>query len=1067
MKHGLTRRQLTDDHDPLCFEMEAAGLMDTFPCLVIRGICDYSDSHKAKNWQEYAAATAAAYARELLCAMPTPVTQKLLAQPDIFSDKASRRKDLLESLKFDQIDNRRSNIKSALGKTCKWLTSHRSYEDWLDPEKLPAHHGFLWISGKPGAGKSTIMKFAMNRTKRGQAKNSAGNSAVIHFFFNARGEDVEKTTVGMYRSLLHQLLRTLPDLQEVLDMADFNLLIADHSFPWKLRLLQKLFKRAILRLGKRQISCFIDALDECAEDEIREMVKSFEELGRLSIRKGIKLYTCFSSRHYPHISIRNGLRLTLEDQEGHEKDLQDYVRNKLETESKSQTEDLTAQILRKASGVFLWVVLVIDILNRDIQRGRIFAVKERLEALPAKLSDLFEDILTRDNDNKQDLLLAIKWVLFAKWPLKREEYYFALLSGMKRPEALVEWNRKDVSVESMERFVVSSSKGLAETTRSWDRTVQFTHESVRDFLLKEQGLRKLWPELGSDFESQCQNDLKEYCLVYFTRTDRSTDVLGEETLLRTPSVSVDFSSDGNVSESANEDVADNILEKYPFLEYATNQVFYHAEAAAPLVPQERFFLEFPVDHWISLNNLFKRYKTIRHIPVSTALLGIVAGKGLSRLVETVLRQTPDIEIGGGLLAAILNGNEETAEILLQHIAKKSEREELDPSHGLGPDCDVQMAPSIDFHDERGRTPLFFAAQTGLVGTVKKLLSLGAKTCFYIEQRMPPHYSPLYSAAEKGREVIVRLILEERSKAEELGIASRPTFSEAHPQNENNLEDTAAKSWSVAEILAWTGTNNQLSSTPAKTVDNDDVDLSLLLAAKTGQEGIAKLLLEYDEQIIPMHHRSKALEYAIEEEDESAREILLDMGEDMIEDWLRNKKPLELACYYRHPAIVRLLIRKGADVNTVGPEGQTPLHVACERHSLAIVQMLVKAGAGVQTIDGRGRTALQYACEAGHLAIAEVLIEAGSTVQAADNVGKSPLHHACRNGSTDIAEMLIEAGADVCARDNKGRTPIFDAVAEYIEGCLDTLLSHGADINDRDESAQTPLFEAEPRCRSCG
>lgn len=50
----------------LCVEMEAAGLMDNFPCLVIRGICDYADSHKNKAWQEHAAAVAAAFAKELL-----------------------------------------------------------------------------------------------------------------------------------------------------------------------------------------------------------------------------------------------------------------------------------------------------------------------------------------------------------------------------------------------------------------------------------------------------------------------------------------------------------------------------------------------------------------------------------------------------------------------------------------------------------------------------------------------------------------------------------------------------------------------------------------------------------------------------------------------------------------------------------------------------------------------------------------------------------------------------------------------------------------------------------------
>jgi nucleoside phosphorylase len=50
--------------------MEAAGLMDEFSCLVIRGICDYADSHKNKRWQPYAAATAAAYMKELLNVIP-------------------------------------------------------------------------------------------------------------------------------------------------------------------------------------------------------------------------------------------------------------------------------------------------------------------------------------------------------------------------------------------------------------------------------------------------------------------------------------------------------------------------------------------------------------------------------------------------------------------------------------------------------------------------------------------------------------------------------------------------------------------------------------------------------------------------------------------------------------------------------------------------------------------------------------------------------------------------------------------------------------------------------------
>jgi nucleoside phosphorylase len=66
IKHAITRDSIARQEGVICFEMEAAGLMDDFRCLVIRGICDYADSHKNKIWQPYAAATAAAFARALL-----------------------------------------------------------------------------------------------------------------------------------------------------------------------------------------------------------------------------------------------------------------------------------------------------------------------------------------------------------------------------------------------------------------------------------------------------------------------------------------------------------------------------------------------------------------------------------------------------------------------------------------------------------------------------------------------------------------------------------------------------------------------------------------------------------------------------------------------------------------------------------------------------------------------------------------------------------------------------------------------------------------------------------------
>lgn len=74
MKDALLRDKLAKEKNVLCFEMEAAGLMNEFPCLVIRGICDYSDTHKNKEWQGYAAMAASAFAKDLLCRIaPTMV----------------------------------------------------------------------------------------------------------------------------------------------------------------------------------------------------------------------------------------------------------------------------------------------------------------------------------------------------------------------------------------------------------------------------------------------------------------------------------------------------------------------------------------------------------------------------------------------------------------------------------------------------------------------------------------------------------------------------------------------------------------------------------------------------------------------------------------------------------------------------------------------------------------------------------------------------------------------------------------------------------------------------------
>jgi nucleoside phosphorylase len=78
IKSAEERNALAQDGDLICFEMEAAGLMNLFKCIVIRGICDYADIHKHKKWQPYAAAVAAAYAKKLLSTIGVGQVEKMV-----------------------------------------------------------------------------------------------------------------------------------------------------------------------------------------------------------------------------------------------------------------------------------------------------------------------------------------------------------------------------------------------------------------------------------------------------------------------------------------------------------------------------------------------------------------------------------------------------------------------------------------------------------------------------------------------------------------------------------------------------------------------------------------------------------------------------------------------------------------------------------------------------------------------------------------------------------------------------------------------------------------------------
>lgn len=251
---------------------------------------------------------------------------------------------LLRSLTFDRMDARLCNAAAALPTTCEWLIHHEQFAVWTDVSRNYEHHGFLWIKGKPGSGKSTIMKETL-----AWAERHWSSQIVLSYFFNARSpHQLEKSSLGLYRSLLHQLLYALPSSRALFEKRFASKMKDGKVGVWTDTELQNFLIELITTLQLPLLNIFIDALDEGSDDDVRRMVKSLERLTQYATASSRLLRICLSSRHYLHISIEKSLSLIAEDQIGHKQDIELYIRNELAGGNSPQTDHLRWEILDRS-----------------------------------------------------------------------------------------------------------------------------------------------------------------------------------------------------------------------------------------------------------------------------------------------------------------------------------------------------------------------------------------------------------------------------------------------------------------------------------------------------------------------------------------------------------------------------------------------------------------------------------------------------------------------------------------------------------------------------------------------
>ncbi|KAK2025905.1 purine and uridine phosphorylase [Colletotrichum zoysiae] len=268
MKDALVRDRLAAENDVLCFEMEAAGLMNHFPCLVIRGICDYSDSHKNNEWQGFAAMAAAAYAKDLLKQISvsriegeTRIEEVLKSLEGNIINIQSTSNQIASTVKSMKSDSHVTQIKKWLSPpdtttnvnhameiqlegTCNWFLESPIFEEWKSGSRR-----HLWLNGMPGGGKTVLCAKVLHHLQ------NMDDCVTLNFFFDFSDTGKQKMD-DLLRSLIFQLYKHGGEAASELD----GLFHSQQGQPGTTTLANTLHN--MLKKSKK-VCIVLDALDEC------------------------------------------------------------------------------------------------------------------------------------------------------------------------------------------------------------------------------------------------------------------------------------------------------------------------------------------------------------------------------------------------------------------------------------------------------------------------------------------------------------------------------------------------------------------------------------------------------------------------------------------------------------------------------------------------------------------------------------------------------------------------------------------------------------------------------------
>jgi hypothetical protein len=557
---------------------------------------------------------------------------------------------------------------------------------------------------------------------------SSSEPIVVSFFFHRRGDPLQRSVSGFYRSVLHQLLSRHETLLAWF-AADTNFeqrndvagMPGEHNkWDWTESDLENRLEECIRNvLRGRAIRLYVDALDEVDSNRARSLwlylrrLCGPKEAGLLSI--------CISCRPYPNAISDPDYCITADH--GNTADIGAYLHASFQAEerwrSRTDREEIEKMLQARASGVFQWVVLITAYVLESYGESKA-DILARICNVPTELGDLYEDMLKSvvrgRREDGVEALQFLRWITFASRPLSLTELRYAvatpsdvLLQSHKQRKQSRHWC---VDNDTMAARVGRLSRGLVRVLPSAKgRVVEFDHESVKEYMI-ERGIRLL--EIETEQEHGYQN-LKGHTNVMMCKALICHLASEEASTVR----AVAFPS------------------KAPLVLYAVQYWTFHAVVAEDCgmsVSDLVDLTEWPSNEiWFRWDAMYHNDRTTQGGDHTTLQL-LAAIYGLSSITKSLIAKSTAKPTEGRITR------------LMRLLSNEWNEVEEDNTPWYKDDIDAES---------EGWTPLSWAAARGHKAVVKALLDTGRVRP---DGREYTWKTPLCRAAEGGHTAVVEILL---------------------------------------------------------------------------------------------------------------------------------------------------------------------------------------------------------------------------------------------------------------------------------------------------------------------